>query len=446
MELLELADRLVGWARAGEQLEAFVVRSAETEVRAYDGSVESLSSAVTEGVGIRIVHDQRQGFAYAGTFEASALEQAVADARDNATFGSPDRHVGLVAPDGVDPARLALFRDDLAAVSTERKVELALELERATRAADRRVVGIESAEYADTATEAAIASTAGVRSLSRETGCYLSASVLASDGTETKSGFGFSVGRHPDDLDLDVAATDAVHRATRLLGARKPPTSRLTVLLDPFVTAQFLSIVGSTLTGDAVLKGRSPFADRLDQEVAASAITLVDDPTNPAAFTASMYDAEGVATRRNVLIGGGRLAGFVHDGYSARRMGAAPTASAVRGGYKSTPTSGVQALALDPGTATQPELIEGIDDGLLVQVVSGLHSGVNPVSGDFSTGVEGLRIRDGALAEPVREATMASTIQRMLGDVIAVGGDVEWLPMSAAGVSLVIGDIMMSGS
>ena len=81
-----------------------------------------------------------------------------------------------------------------------------------------------------------------------------------------------------------------------------------------------------------------------------------------------------------------------------------------------------------------------------MQSVSGLHSGVNPVSGDFSTGAEGLRISNGELGEPVREFTIASTLQRMLQDVVAIGNDVEWLPMRAAGVTLVVGDVTVSGS
>ena len=81
-----------------------------------------------------------------------------------------------------------------------------------------------------------------------------------------------------------------------------------------------------------------------------------------------------------------------------------------------------------------------------VRDVSGLHSGVNPVSGDFSTGAEGLRIRGGEVAEPVREFTIASTLQRMLHDVQAVGNDLEFLPMNAAGVTLVVADVTLSGS
>ena len=107
---------------------------------------------------------------------------------------------------------------------------------------------------------------------------------------------------------------------------------------------------------------------------------------------------------------------------------------------------GARALYLEPGTQSQDELIAGIDNGVLIQGVAGIHSGVNPVSGDFSTGAEGLRIRNGELGEPLREITIASTLQKMLSDIEAVGNDVDWLPMSAAGVSLVISDVTMSGS
>ena len=71
---------------------------------------------------------------------------------------------------------------------------------------------------------------------------------------------------------------------------------------------------------------------------------------------------------------------------------------------------------------------------------------MNPVSGDFSTGASGLTIRNGSLAEPVREFTIASTLQRMLMDVAALGNDLEWLPMRATGLSMVIHDVTVSGS
>src|SRR5690606_7720925 len=110
--------------------------------------------------------------------------------------------------------------------------------------------------------EAAVATTTGIRQAGRENGCYVSVSTLADDGDETQTGFGFSVGRSPELLDLPRAAGEAAERATRLLGATKPPSQRVTVVLDPFVTAQFLGIIASTLNGEAVVKGRSLFKDR----------------------------------------------------------------------------------------------------------------------------------------------------------------------------------------
>jgi PmbA protein len=280
----------------------------------------------------------------------------------------------------------------------------------------------------------------------RENGCYLSVGTLADDGDETQTGFGFAVGRNTDELDLDKAARDAVDRATRLLGATKPASRRITVVLDPYVTAQFLGIIGGTLNGESVVKGRSLFAQRLGETVASPLFTLVDDPTNPLAYTATDIDGEGLAARRNVLIDNGVLKTFVQSSYSARRMGVGTTGNGVRGGYAGSPSAGCLALQIAPGQRKQDEIIAGIDDGVLIQQVQGLHSGVNPVSGDFSTGAAGLMITKGSVGAPVREFTIASTLQRMLLDIAEVGADLEWLPMRATGVSLVIHDVTLSGS
>ncbi|CAN5770848.1 MAG: TldD/PmbA family protein [Iamia sp.] len=445
-DLTDIADRVIGWAGDGEAVEAVVGRSRHTEVRAYDGDVESLSSAESMGVGIRVVQGDRQGFAYAATFDDDVLAETLAEARDNAGFASPDPHVGLAEPDDVAVPELDLYRPSLLEVPTERKVALALELEADVRAADERISGVESAEFVDAMGESCVASTTGIRSESASTACYVAVSCLATADDQTQTGFGFSVGRELDDLVPSDARDDAVKRATRLLGATKPSSTRTTIVLDPYVTAMVTGIIGSTLSGESVLKGRSPFADRLGEEVASVQVTLVDDPTNPLAYTAKATDGEGLASRRNPLITEGTLNTFVHNAYTARWAGTASTGNAVRGGFKSTPGVGCRALALAPGELDQPALLRQVGEGVLISSVIGMHSGVNPISGDFSTGAEGLRITDGEVGAPLREFTIASTLQRMLRDVEAVGSDIDWLPMSAAGVSLVIRDITISGT
>ena len=444
-DLLELATRIAGWARDGEQVEAYVARGRDTEVVVYGGDVESLSSATSEGLGVRVISGRRQGFAYAGSLDEEVAGETLEEARDNASFGSPDEHLVLPVPDGVAPRDLDLWREDLAGFTTDAKVELALELERRVKGGDPRIRSVQSSDYGDALVEAAVANSTGIAAGYRRSVCYLSAYALAGEGDDTQTGGGYSVGRSPGELDVDEAAGDAVERATRLLGAKKPRSARLPVVLDNRITTTLLSVLAGTLSGEAVLKGRSLFANRVGEQVGVPGLVLVDDPTHPEAYGAAVYDAEGLACRRNVLIEDGVLQGFLYNTYAGRRAGVPSTASAVRGGFKSRPGVGARALALEPGTKTQDQILAEVDEGLLVQTVSGVHSGVNPVSGDFSVGAEGLMVRGGALAEPVREITIASTIQRMLQEVVAVGNDLEWLPGPAAGVTVAIADMSMSG-
>ena len=103
-------------------------------------------------------------------------------------------------------------------------------------------------------------------------------------------------------------------------------------------------------------------------------------------------------------------------------------------------------MQLMPGDEDQATILKNVGDGVYVESLMGVHSGVNPISGDFSVGVTGRMIRDGQFAEPVRELTVASTLQRMLLDLCHVGNDLEWLPGSAVGQTLAIDGIAVSGS
>ena len=438
-DLQRIADAIVAEARSGEQIEVSVSRSRETDIRVYQGEVEHFVSAQSQGISVRVITEGRTGSSRSGTLEEGSWREVLADARENATLGSVDEWAGLAEPDGVPIVEQVLWDDRLAAFDTAEKIAIAQQLERIAVGADPRV-RIDDSNYTDYAHEEAFATTMGIRSSGRSNSCHASVSVMADDAGETQTGWAYAIGKNPAEFDLAAAGAKAAERATRLLGAVKPASKRTTVVLDPMVTAQFLGIIGSTLNGESVVKGRSLFANRLRETVASPLITLVDDPTDARAYTAAEFDSEGLAARRNVLIDGGALQMFVHNSYSARRAGTKSTGNAVGAGV------GCLALQLVPGSKDQSELIAGIDEGVLIYSVQGLHSGVNTISGDFSTGASGVMIRNGRLAEPVREFTIASTLQKMLQDVVAVGGDIDWLPMRAAGVSLVVADVTMSGA
>jgi len=282
-DLLEIARRVAVVARPDEQVEAYVVRSRDTDVEVFGGEVESLTTAVVEGVGVRVVSDHRQGYAWAGSLDESVIADTLQDARDNARFGEPDEWYALADKhdvDGVGAAALDLWRDELAKVPTDEKVAIALELERATKAADSRIRNVESASYGDSLTEAAIANSHGVEAATRRTSCGASSVAIADDGTGPQTGYGFVAGRALADLDLESVPRDAALRSTRLLGARPIPGRRLPVILDPLVTRSVLGVLSSAFNGESVLNGRSLFAGREGELIGAPIVTVLDDPTD----------------------------------------------------------------------------------------------------------------------------------------------------------------------
>ena len=445
-EPTDLARRIVGLAADSEQVEACVGRSVRTEVRVHGGDVESFTLAETLGVGVRVVHDRRQGVAHAGTFDPDVVDGLLAEARDNAGFAEPDARVGLVGADGVENAPVDPWSDEVENTSIDTKIALALDLEAQCRALDPRVRGVRASIYSDSRSENAIVSTEGIDATRRATSAALSTTILIDDvGHSTRTGSAVEAARSPGALDPDVVAAKAVARGLALVGAARPRTGRPLVVFEPRFTATILAIVAGMLSGERVVKGRTPFGERVGEVVAAANLTMFDDPTDAESLGAAASDGEGLACRRVPLISAGRLDGFLHDSRSARGLGVTSTGSALRS-VRGAPSPGHRSLHVEPGTGDLASLIAEIDDGLLVASLQGLHSGVNAVSGDLSVGLEGIVIRKGALAEPIREGTLAGAIPRLLHDIVAIGDDLEGQPGGALVPSLVVSDLTVGGA
>jgi PmbA protein len=426
--------------------EAWAEESTSRQVRVYDGEVESLSDAGGRGVGVRAFVGARSGYAY-GTDLSDAGAAAVADAaRQAAEVADEDEHGGL--PDECGTAATSdLTSPELAAWSTERKVELALAIERAARAREG-VTQVENAVYADAEGSVALANSRGFAAGYSATQAWAYASAFAGEGAELMTGLGVGLGRDPGALDPEAIGGEAADRALALVGARQPESRRCPVVLDAFVAASFIGFIGAMLSAEAVQRGRSLFADREGEHVADPALAVADDGTDPDGPASAPFDGEGSPTRRTPLLEGGRLLTFLFDARTARRAGRATTGSAGRGSYRSPPSVGTKNLIVEPGAEDLGGLVRQAGDGLYVTDVAGLHSGVNPVSGTFSVGASGRLIENGELRTPVRELTVASDLVSMLKAVRAVGSEARWVPFggSVKAPPLLVEEMAVSGA
>ena len=431
-------------AGAGEA-EAWCEKSTSRQIRVYDGAVESLSDSGGRGIGIRAFMDGRVGYAYGTDLGDEGVRSIASTAQAVAAVADPDEFAGLPEEFGTTAVE-GLVSPAMADFSTERKVELALEVERAARSRPG-ISQVENAVYADSEGNAAIANSRGLSASGSSTQAWAYASAFAGEGEDLMTGLGVDLARDPGGLDPEAIGAEAAERALALAGARRPESRRCPVVLDTFVAASFAGFIGAMLSADAVQRGRSLFAGREGEEVAERSFVLADDGAHPDGPSSAPFDGEGSATRRTPLIDGGRLAGFLYDSRTARKDRRSTTANANRT-YRSAPSVGATNLLVEPGEAALDELVAQAADGLYVTDVAGLHSGVNPVSGTFSVGASGRLIEGGELSRPVREITIAGDLVGMLRDVRAVGSESRWVPLagSVRAAPLLIGEMAMSGS
>jgi PmbA protein len=446
-DLAELCRAALAGADGDEQAEAYAGESKRTEVRARRGEIDSLTSAASRGVGVRVLIGSRLGYAWAADPDPEEAKELLASARRAAEHATPDE--ANVLPEARPIEEIpALFRSSLVDLDPERKVSLALELERAALAAKPEVRRVEEVMYGDAVSRVALGSTEGLAAEYRRTDCWCVVSAMADRDGETQSGFAFRVAREPDDLKWEDAAREAATRAARLLGSKKPGTERLPVILDPWAAASFLGVLASSLSAEEVQKGRSLLADLVGEQVASELVTMVDDGRLDDGPSTAPFDDEGVPTFRTPLIERGVLRGFLHNTETARRDDAESTGNASRPSYRGVPGVAPSNLVVEGGSETADAILGRAGRAVYIQDVTGVHSGANPVSGEFSVGATGLRVEGGALGEPLREITIASTLPEVLRRVEAVGSDVRFFPGAGAigTPTILVGEMTVAGT
>ena len=418
-------------ATGADEAEAYHVRQTTTTVDLRAGRLEALVSAVSRGVGLRVLAGGGPGDAYSADLTSSGLAELAERVVRLAREATPDPDRALPEARPPSAADLRIFDPGLADFPAEDKIELLRRLEDEVRAADARVQDVDLARYADSSGTYTVVSSRGIATSYPASGCYAMVIPIARDGGEAQRGYAVTAGHGPADLDVGEAARRAARRATTPLGGRPVPTQRASVVLEPEVVAELLRGLGQALSGEAVLKGRSVLVGRERTRIGSAAVALIDDGSLPGGYATAPVDGEGVPAERTVLVEGGVLRGLLHNTYTARRAGVRSTGNGVRGSYRSLPEVGPTNLQLEPGPHSPEALIAGVERGLYVVATRNV-GGINPISGDYSVGASGRWIERGELAGPVSGVTIAAPILEMVANLSAVGSDLRWVPGQGA--------------
>lgn len=446
--LLALAHRALERARAAgaTHAEACLESARAFTVRVHGGAIESLKQSGTLGLGLSALVDTRMGFASGTDLSDAGLDDLARRAVALARFGTPDEANGFPTPaeaEGDAPGDLALADEAAAELSPERKIGMALELERLALAHDPRITRCEGSAVTSSEGTFAVVNSHGVARAWRGTTVSAWVVALADDGPRQQTGVWGVTRRALSDLPpMHELARAAASRAVARLGARTVPTARVPVVMSPDVAAAWINEMYDAFCGDAVIKRTSWVADRFGRDLASPLFTLVDDGRMRGGTGTSPWDGEGVPTRRTVLVDGGRLAAFAYDAYHARRARTRSTGNAMRG-FSSRPGIGHHNLHVAPGTTTPEAIVRGIPRGFYFDHRGSF--GFNAVTGDCSYQASGHWIEHGEKAFAVDGITVAGNSLEMLRAITAVGDDLEFRG-SVASPTLAIAEMVVSGS
>ena len=425
--------------------EAYVRESSSGSVEVKDGQIEAQTSHVERGLGVRVIDDARLGSAYTSDLTPAGIADCVEMARAMARVTEPDPHLRVAAetPELVD---LAIHDPAIAARDAKARAQLALDVERAAREADPRIITFRKTEFSDGEATIGLGTTAGMRGTYRESWNSAGTSAVAAQNGERQIGFHVEGGRRADAVDAAAIGRRAAEQAARKLGAKPLATAKMSVVLDPWMGQQLLGALSAMFSAENVQKGRSLFAGKIGQKVASERVTIVDDARMRGGMRTAPFDGEGVATRTRTLVDRGTLRGYLHSIKTAAKSGEDPQGNARRFSYGSPARIAPSNFHIAAGTDDPGALRRRADRALEITNLLNLHT-IDPISGEFSLGASGIVLERGAPLHPAEGITIAGNLTHLLASIEGVGTDLTFRrPMGIGCPTLLIADISVGGA
>ncbi|HKX92459.1 MAG TPA: metallopeptidase TldD-related protein [Sphingomicrobium sp.] len=412
-----IAESLVERAMAAGATAADAVYAGERSsgVQVRHGSLEDISRSEREEAGLRVFVGQQSATVASSDLSedgfGTLVERCIAMARE----APEDPYAGLAPPDLLHKGAAAVLDSEDSREPDPAELRArALEAETAALA----VPGVTNSSGAGASASAsimALATSGGFSGAYRATAHGCSASVVAGEGAAMQRDHDWHSARHLDDLEPAAEiGRRAGQRAVARLNPVRPRPGKYPVLFDPRVSGSLLGHFAGAIAGSSIARKTSFLVDAFGTSVFAAGVTVVDDPLRHRGLRSRPFDGEGVRVSRQEIVRDGLLRRWMAESASARQLGIAPTGHAVRGA-SGAPAASPSNLYMEPGKRSRAQLLAQQSEAVLVVELIG--HGINLVTGDYSRGAVGFMVRNGEIAEPIAEITIAANLKEMFASL-----------------------------
>lgn len=443
-------------SRGGEYADIFLEQRKSTSIHLEDEKIERVVSGVDGGVGMRLISGGKTAYAFSNSSSEDSLTE-LADTLSKSFRGAIANLVFDMRKEKAGGDFIIKMLPDK--IPMAKKINLVEKANRAARLFDPCIKQV-SVSYRDSTQKVRIATSEGIIAEDERIHTLSVIHIIASDkgviqtGYETAGGhIGFELF---DEVSIEGLALKASKRAVMMLQARRAPGGRMPVVISSEAGGTMIhEAVGHGLEADLAQNGLSVYSNKLGKEVASKLVTVIDDATIPNKRGSFMFDDEGTSSRKTILVEKGILKGYMYDKSTAMRDGVASTGNGRRESYRHRPIPRMTNTFIAPGVSSPEDVVKSTQEGLFVKKMGG--GQVNTVTGDFVFEVqEGYRIENGAISEPVREATLTGNGPEVLKSIDMIASDIgfsigtcgkdsQGVPVSDAMPTLRIREIVVGG-
>ena len=421
----DVIDLALGYGT--EQVSVSLAKSISFQVDVRENKIESLQESGSSGIHITISKNNRRSTVSSNDFREETLAPLIRSTLEALPYMGEDKFYTLPDPalQGRAPGNLEFLDPDYSKLSSGEKVKISLNLEALSLNSDQRLKTDQSF-YSDSKSYVVHADSNGFLEGETKTLYSMGISMIADDiepksnesestnvGRKQTDGWYSAARFHKNLTSPEDIVEKARRRTLRKLGAVKPPSQEVPVVFSSEMAQSFLGKIASALMGENLFRKQSFLLNKLDESIANAKINLIDNPLLPGKLGSRHFDSEGVQAKPLVLIENGVLKNYMLSTYSANKLGMASNGH----------SGGISNLILKLGDYPEEELIASVKNGLYLTSMTG--QGANIVTGDFSRGGQGIWIREGKLAEPVSEFTIAGTFAEMLNNLKMIGNEID---------------------
>lgn len=427
-----------------EAVEVYVSNSESNSLKLDDGKLESYNSEAIFGVSIRGLYQGKMGYVYTETLDDFEVEQILKKLFENVKMidSTEPEFMYDGKAEYVDVDELS---SDYKEHSTAEKIAMLQKLENDILSTSDKIKKVGYCQYAETSQKVQIINSKGLNL--KRSYSYIStfAGALASENDQTVMGYAGDINTNFSNLEVERIVKESTESALSQLGAGDAKTGKYPVVLKRDVATEILSAFSSIFSGDSAIKKMTILGDKIGQKVFGDNITIIDDPFYQDALIKSSFDDEGVPCFAKNIVENGVFNGFMHNLKTANFFNTNPTGN----GYKSSVSGGVMVsptnLFIKEGKFSKDDIISTVEEGIFVTEVSGLHAGLNPISGDFNVQASGFMIKNGKLDCPITLFVVSGNFYEMMNQVDMIGNDIEKRFVGVASPTLKIKSLAISG-